>query len=120
MSDQNQAGDVQPFSSLMPEHLLDALESVGLEPDGRIMALNSYENRVYQFGVQDGPMHVVKFYRAGRWSDAAIEEEHAFTQELAEREIPVVPPSCWPGAVCSISRTSALRCFRVLAGGRRS
>lgn len=92
MSDQNQAGDVQPFSSLMPEHLLDALESVGLEPDGRIMALNSYENRVYQFGVQDGPMHVVKFYRAGRWSDAAIEEEHAFTQELAEREIPVVPP----------------------------
>ncbi len=82
----------RPFQDLTPDSILDALESVGLVPDGRMLALNSYENRVYQVGIEDGPMRVVKFYRPNRWSDAAIAEEHAFVAELAEREIPVVAP----------------------------
>jgi Ser/Thr protein kinase RdoA (MazF antagonist) len=79
------------FSSLTPEAVLDALASVGLYGDGRLLALNSYENRVYQVGMEDGPPLVVKFYRPQRWSDAAILEEHALVQELSAREIPVVP-----------------------------
>ncbi len=70
--------------------MLDALEAVGLSGDGRMIALNSYENRVYQIYMEDGPPVVVKFYRPGRWADAQIGEEHAFVAELAEREIPVV------------------------------
>ncbi len=81
----------QPFSALTPDGVMNALDSVGLAPDGRLLALNSYENRVYQVGMTEGPPLVVKFYRPGRWSDAAILEEHAFVSELAEREIPVVP-----------------------------
>jgi Ser/Thr protein kinase RdoA (MazF antagonist) len=99
-----------PYDGLKPDVVLDALESVGLRCDGRQLALNSYENRVYQVGIEDGvpkdhsgplpppqapgpPSPVVtKFYRPQRWSDAQILEEHAFVQELAEREIPVVPP----------------------------
>lgn len=80
------------FSTLTPDELLDALESVGLQPDGRLLALNSFENRVYQVGMEEGPPLIAKFYRPGRWSDAAILEEHAYSNELAEREIPVVPP----------------------------
>jgi Ser/Thr protein kinase RdoA (MazF antagonist) len=80
-----------PFSGLGPDRVLDALDSVGLRGDGRLIALNSYENRVYQVGMEEGPPVVAKFYRPGRWSDAAILEEHAFVQELAEREIPAVP-----------------------------
>lgn len=70
---------------------MDAMDSVGLPADGRLLALNSYENRVYQVGMEDGPPLVTKFYRPGRWTDAAILEEHAFLQELALHEIPVVP-----------------------------
>ena len=81
-----------PFASLTPDSLLDALESVGLSPDGRLLALNSYENRVYQVFMDDGSPRVVKLYRAGRWSDAAILEEHTFAAELAGRELPVVAP----------------------------
>ncbi|MCM2491477.1 serine/threonine protein kinase [Burkholderia glumae] len=84
-----------PFAGLTPERVLDALDSVlmpaGLRTDGRLLALNSYENRVYQVGVEDGPPIVAKFYRPRRWSDAAILEEHAFVAELAAREIPAVP-----------------------------
>jgi Ser/Thr protein kinase RdoA (MazF antagonist) len=80
-----------PYASLSPDCVLDALDSVGLRGDGRLLALNSYENRVYQVGIEDSPPLVAKFYRPGRWSDAAILEEHAFVAELAEREIPVVP-----------------------------
>jgi len=79
------------FAGLTPDIVLDALDHIGLCSDGRMLALNSYENRVYQIGMEDGPPLVVKFYRPQRWSDAAILEEHAFVQELAEREIPVVP-----------------------------
>jgi Ser/Thr protein kinase RdoA (MazF antagonist) len=81
-----------PYAGLTPEIVLDAIDSVGLYTDGRQLALNSYENRVYQVGIEDARPVVAKFYRPGRWSDTAILEEHAFTQELAEREIPVVPP----------------------------
>ncbi|MES2900572.1 MAG: serine/threonine protein kinase [Pseudomonadota bacterium] len=80
-----------PFQDLNPECVLDALDSVGMFADGRLLALNSYENRVYQIGMEEGPPVVAKFYRPQRWSDAAILEEHAFVQELVEREIPVVP-----------------------------
>ncbi len=81
-----------PFDGLGPDRLLDAVESVGLIPDGRFLALNSYENRVYQIGIEDGAPLVAKFYRPGRWGDAAILEEHAFSLELAGHEIPVVAP----------------------------
>ncbi|SFW34004.1 serine/threonine protein kinase [Nitrosovibrio sp. Nv17] len=80
------------FSALPPDSVLGALESVGFRSDGRLLALNSYENRVYQVGMEEGAPLVVKFYRPGRWSDDAILEEHAFVRELAEREIPVVAP----------------------------
>jgi Ser/Thr protein kinase RdoA (MazF antagonist) len=79
------------FSSLTPDAMLNALESIGLRCDGRLLALNSYENRVYQVGIEDDKPLVAKFYRPARWTDAAILEEHAFVQELVEREIPVVP-----------------------------
>ena len=81
-----------PYGRLTPDLMLDALESVGLRGDGRFLALNSYENRVYQVFLEDGAVVVAKFYRPGRWSDAQILEEHAFAGELAEREIPVVAP----------------------------
>jgi Ser/Thr protein kinase RdoA (MazF antagonist) len=72
--------------------VLDAVAAAGLSPDGRLLSLNSYENRVYQVWLDDGEVIVAKFYRPGRWSDAQIDEEHAFARELAEREIPVVAP----------------------------
>lgn len=81
-----------PYHTLTPDAVLDAVESVGYRCDGRLLALNSYENRVYQVGQEEGPPLVAKFYRPERWSDAAILEEHDFTLELAEREIPVVSP----------------------------
>jgi Ser/Thr protein kinase RdoA (MazF antagonist) len=81
-----------PYSELSPDVVLDALEAVGHRCDGRVLALNSYENRVYQIGMEDAPPVVAKFYRPGRWSDAAIREEHAFSAELAAQDIPVVAP----------------------------
>ena len=81
-----------PYARLTPECLLDAIESLGLRCDGRLLALNSYENRVYQVWMDDGTVLVAKFYRPQRWTDAQILEEHAFTTDLAAREIPVVAP----------------------------
>ena len=81
-----------PYARLTPDRMLDALESVGLRGDGRFIALNSYENRVYQVNLEDGRTVVAKFYRPRRWTDAQIHEEHAFVANLAEREIPVVAP----------------------------
>ncbi len=80
------------YGDLTPLQVLDALDSVGLHGDGRILQLNSYENRVFQVMLEDGSAVVAKFYRPGRWSDAQILEEHAFAMELAEAEVPVVPP----------------------------
>jgi Ser/Thr protein kinase RdoA (MazF antagonist) len=81
-----------PYSGLTPDTIIAALESCGFQPDGSMLALNSYENRVYQVGLEDGAFLVAKFYRPERWSDAAIREEHAFSLALAAEEIPVVAP----------------------------
>jgi Ser/Thr protein kinase RdoA (MazF antagonist) len=81
-----------PYSELTPDCILDSFASIGLKPDGRLLALNSYENRVYQAWMEEGPPLVAKFYRPARWSDAQIREEHEFARELAEREIPIVAP----------------------------
>jgi Ser/Thr protein kinase RdoA (MazF antagonist) len=88
---------MHPYAALTPEVVLDAVAAAGLRPDGRLLALSSYENRVYQVWLEDdapavGSCVVAKFYRPGRWSEAQIDEEHAFARELAEREIPVVAP----------------------------
>ncbi|NJD05418.1 MAG: serine/threonine protein kinase [Methylococcaceae bacterium] len=82
----------RPFAALSPDCLWNALDSVGLHGDGRLLALNSYENRVYQAGMDEGPPLVTKVYRPERWSDQAILEEHQFLFQLAEAELPVVPP----------------------------
>ena len=87
-----------PFSALTPDAVLDALASVGLYGDGRLLALSSYENRVYQAALEDGTRVVAKFYRPGRWSTAHILEEHAFATELAVAEVPVVAPLLLHGA----------------------
>jgi Ser/Thr protein kinase RdoA (MazF antagonist) len=81
-----------PFATLTPDLVLDAVESIGYLSDARVLALNSYENRVYQVGIEDSQPLIAKFYRPDRWSDAAIREEHAFSHELAEYEVPVVAP----------------------------
>ncbi len=86
--------EATPYAGLTPDTINAALESVGFHPDGSMLALNSYENRVYQIGLEDGSFLVAKFYRPGRWSDAAIKEEHAFSLALAAEEIPVVAPLC--------------------------
>ncbi|HSA88861.1 MAG TPA: serine/threonine protein kinase [Burkholderiales bacterium] len=83
---------MHPYAALTPEVVLDALAALGLRPDGRLLALSSYENRVYQVWLEDEAPVVAKFYRPGRWTEAQIDEEHAFARELAEREIPVVAP----------------------------
>ena len=80
------------FESLTPDLVLDALESVGLRGDGRLMALSSYENRVYQVQLEDGTAVVTKFYRPERWSDAQIQEEHDFAAELMAYEVPAIGP----------------------------
>jgi Ser/Thr protein kinase RdoA (MazF antagonist) len=81
-----------PFAALSPDAIVAAIEAAGFPSDGRVLALGSYENRVYQVGLEDADPLVVKFYRPGRWSDEAILEEHEFALELAGAEIPVVAP----------------------------
>jgi len=80
------------FTGLQPDDIFESLDELGFICNGRFLALNSYENRVYKIGLEDNDHIVVKFYRPGRWSDAAIHEEHTFTEELAQQEIPVVAP----------------------------
>lgn len=80
-----------PYGRLTPDVVLNAIDSAGLVTDGHQLALNSYENRVFQVGLEDGRFVVAKFYRPGRWSDVQILEEHSFIAELAEGEIPAVP-----------------------------
>ena len=95
-------GTDTPYADLGPDLILDAASACGLWPDGRLLALNSYENRVWQIGLEASETEstspvIAKFYRPGRWSDAAILEEHAFAQELAEAELPVVAPLAFDG-----------------------
>lgn len=92
------AAERHPFEQLKPDVVLDALEGLGLACDGRLQALSSYENRVYQAHLEDGQVVVAKFYRPARWSAAQIEEEHAFAAELAAAEVPVVAPLVLQGA----------------------
>lgn len=96
-----------PYAGLDPGTVLDAVAAVGRVPDGRLLALNSFENRVYQIGLEAGGFVVAKFYRPGRWSDAAIAEEHAFAFELAAAELPVVAPLEIDGA--SLQRHAGFR-----------
>lgn len=91
-----------PYANLTPDLVLDAVAACGLWPDGRLLALNSYENRVWQVGLEQTGAErtqpvIAKFYRPGRWSDAAIAEEHTFAQELADAELPVVAPLAFDG-----------------------
>lgn len=81
-----------PFEALSPDLILDAVESLGYLSDARVLALNSYENRVYQVGIEGETPLIAKFYRPSRWSDAAIREEHSFALELADNEVPMVAP----------------------------
>lgn len=97
MINKSHGRDLQPFTGLTPEVVLDAAAAFGLNPDGRLFALNSYENRVYQLGAHEGEQRVLKFYRPARWSDAQIAEEHAFTAELAHAELPVAAPQVIDG-----------------------
>ena len=80
------------FQELQPDVILTSVEALGYRCDGRMLALNSYENRVYRIGIEDDEPLVAKFYRPDRWSDEAILEEHAFSMELSAAEIPVVSP----------------------------
>jgi len=86
-----------PYASLTPDVVLNAVEGLGLQCDGRLLALNSYENRVYQVGIEEQNPVVAKFYRPARWSNAQILEEHGFAQELAQAEVPVVAPLAFDG-----------------------
>jgi Ser/Thr protein kinase RdoA (MazF antagonist) len=88
--DENNAAHA--YQKLTPDLILNAVESQGYHCDGRMLALNSYENRVYQIGIEDDTPVIVKFYRPGRWSRDAILEEHSFAWELTDREIPVIAP----------------------------
>ena len=81
-----------PFDALTPSFVLNAVDHHGYVSDGRILALNSYENRVYQVGIEDDKPIIAKFYRPNRWNDAQILEEHQLCAEMVEQELPVVPP----------------------------
>lgn len=105
-----------PFDSLHPGAVFDAAESIGLQPSGRLFALNSYENRVYQLGDEDGALWVLKFYRPARWSDAQIAEEHSFTFELAAAELPVAAPITRDGASLFAHENLRFAAFPYLAG----
>jgi Ser/Thr protein kinase RdoA (MazF antagonist) len=105
-----------PFDRLTPIVVTDAAESIGLEPSGRLFALNSYENRVYQVGDESGALWILKFYRPARWSNAQIEEEHAFTFELADAELPVAAPLRRDGASLFVHEGLRFAAFPYLAG----
>jgi Ser/Thr protein kinase RdoA (MazF antagonist) len=107
--------DLQPFQGLTPEVVLDAAAAAGLDPDGRLFALNSYENRVYQLHGALGPL-VLKFYRPARWSDAQILEEHEFTAELAAAELPVAAPLVLGGETLVRFREFRFSCFPWMRG----
>ena len=92
MEQEQTSGKGHPFDGLTPDAVMDAVESLGFACDCRVFALNSYENRVYQVGIEDRAPLVVKFYRPQRWTDAQIIEEHQFCFELADQELPVVAP----------------------------
>ena len=121
-----------PYADLSPDLTLDALESAGFRADGGLTALNSFENRVFQVGIDEGEPVVAKFYRPGRWSSEAILEEHAFTRELAELELPCIAPlqrdgrtlfeyeASGSGSPCSPAKRAGRRTSRCQARWRSS
>jgi Ser/Thr protein kinase RdoA (MazF antagonist) len=111
-----ESADRVPYAGLLPETVLQLAEAAGLHPDGRLFALNSYENRVYRLGCDDGNPVVLKFYRTGRWSDAQILEEHAFATELAAAEIPVVAPQLLRGTTLFHSQGFRMAAFPLRTG----
>jgi Ser/Thr protein kinase RdoA (MazF antagonist) len=108
--------DPAPYADLGPDTVLDAVEALGFDCDGRVLALNSYENRVYRVGLDDAPPLVAKFYRPARWSDAAILEEHAFTAELRDAELSVVAPLAIDGATLHRHRAHRYALFPLQGG----
>ena len=97
-----------PYDRLTPDLVIDAVESTGRLSDARLLALNSYENRVYQVGIEDADPLIVKFYRPDRWSDAQILEEHHFSLELQRADISVVAPLADSGG-CTLHRHEGFR-----------
>jgi Ser/Thr protein kinase RdoA (MazF antagonist) len=115
MINKSDAVDVKPFTGLSPETVLEAALSVGLDADGRLFALNSYENRVYQLGSPGGSL-VLKFYRPERWSDEQIAEEHQLTAELAAAELPVAAPLAVDGRTLFAYREFRFAAFPWMRG----
>ncbi len=111
-----------PYDRLDPDMIIDAVESVGYLSDARLLALNSYENRVYQVGIEDSAPLIAKFYRPDRWSEAQIKEEHHFSLELQDAEISVVAPIVDDQGVTLhyLSRTFSLHCFPAAVATRRN
>ncbi len=81
-----------PYNALTPDTVIDAVEAAGYRCDARLLALNSYENRVYQVGIEDDTPVIAKFYRPQRWSAEQILEEHKFSLELQNADVSVVAP----------------------------
>jgi len=106
----------RPFETLDPAAVMAAAEFIGIEPSGRLLALNSYENRVYQVADESGELWVFKFYRPGRWTDEAILEEHRYTLELAEHELPVARPLLRAGVSLFHLAGQRFAAFEFLAG----
>lgn len=109
-----------PFETLTPDLVLDAVESIGFLSDARVLALNSYENRVYQVGIEDSEPLIAKFYRPQRWTNDAILEEHRFTFELAECEVPVVAPMIHNGESLFEHAGFRFTLFPAVVAARRS
>ncbi|MEE9333858.1 MAG: serine/threonine protein kinase [Granulosicoccaceae bacterium] len=106
------------FQHLDPVQILDAIDARGWQTDGRVSALNSYENRVYQIGLQDGSNVIAKFYRPERWTDAAILEEHRFCQLLVEYDLPVIAPIAGENGNTLLEAGPYRFCLFPRAGGR--
>ncbi len=104
------------FADLQPEDIVSTLVDLSFDCDGRFLALNSYENRVYQIGIEDEGPVVAKFYRPARWSDECIHEEHAFSLDLAAQDIPVVPPMIIDGQTLKHSGHYRLAVFPCRGG----
>lgn len=104
------------FQELQPDLILSSVESLGYQTDGRLLALNSYENRVYRVGLEGRAPLVAKFYRPGRWSDEAILEEHAISSDLAREEIPVVAPIAHDGRTLHDNGTFRFAVYPCLGG----
>ncbi len=93
-----------PYDALTPDQVLDAVEAQGFVVNGRLFALNSYENRVYQIGLEEGPPIIAKFYRPNRWTEAQIREEHDYAKELAAADVPLIAPIVMPTSNDTLGR----------------